>query len=196
MALQQLLNSAAPTDFDELLFWGRISGVKADYFIAMGVIYNERFEFPEKKFYWCSSANNMVFEPFPELNDQHKHKVDDFANKMFQGTPAEVLVAVEKPEDAAEAEKRAQEAAAREAARDELESTEEIDPNSLIVRINFKEIDRLHYHVRAIENDCHIIPQGAMKLTPKHEVHRNEAFNGLPDGECFSLEFYSHFRNV
>ena len=40
----------------------------------------------------------------------------------------------------------------------ELSSTEEVDPESLIVRINLKEIDRLHYHVRAIENDCHIIP--------------------------------------
>jgi radial spoke head protein 9 len=31
----------------------------------MGVCYNERFEFPEKKFFWCSSANNMQFEAFP-----------------------------------------------------------------------------------------------------------------------------------
>ena len=37
-------------------------------------------------------------------------------------------------------------------------STEEVDPESLIVRINLKEVDRLLYHVRAIENDCHIIP--------------------------------------
>ena len=34
-----------------------------------------------------------------------------------------------------------------------------------------------------------------MKLTALHEVHRNEAFNGLADGEYGSLEFYSHFRN-
>ena len=71
-----------------------------------------------------------------------------------------------------------------------------MDPEALIVRINFKEIDRLHYHVRAVENDCHIVPHGSMKLTPKHEVHRNEAFGGLNDSECFKLEHYSHFRNV
>ena len=35
-----------------------------------------------------------------------------------------------------------------------------------------------------------------MKLTPEHEVHRNEAFLGLPSEECFKLESYSHFRNV
>jgi hypothetical protein len=57
----------------------------------------------------------------------------------------------------------------------------------LIVKINLKEIDRLNYHLRAIENDCHIIPQGAMKLTVKHEVHRNENFRGLPTNKCFNL---------
>jgi hypothetical protein len=40
----------------------------------------------------------------------------------------------------------------------DLDSTEEVDPESLIVRINLKEIDRLYYNVRAIENSCHIIP--------------------------------------
>jgi radial spoke head protein 9 len=78
----------------------------------------------------------------------------------------------------------------------ELSSTEEVDPESLIVRVNMKEIDRLHYHVRAIENDCHIIPMGSMKLTVAHEVQRNEAFRGLPPSECFDLHYYSHFRNI
>lgn len=54
--------------------------------------------------------------------------------------------------------------------RDPLASTEEEDPESLIVKRDLKEIDRLHYHVRAIENDCHIIPQGSMRLNEKHEV--------------------------
>lgn len=78
----------------------------------------------------------------------------------------------------------------------ELSSTEEVDPESLIVRINLKEIDRLHYHIRAIENDCHIIPHGSMKLTLAHEVQRNEAFRGLSPSDCFNLACYSHFRNV
>jgi hypothetical protein len=68
-----------------------------------------------------------------------------------------------------------------------LADTEEVDPESLIVKLDFKEIDRLHYHVRSIENDCHIIPQGSMKLTPAHEVARNEAFKGLPESEAFNL---------
>jgi len=62
------------------------------------------------------------------------------------------------------------------AERDPLASTEEEDLNAKIIPINCKEIDRLHYHICAIENDCHIVPQGSMKLTPAHEVARNEAF--------------------
>jgi hypothetical protein len=35
-----------------------------------------------------------------------------------------------------------------------------------------------------------------MKLTPQHEVARNEAFLGLTISEIGSLNNYSHFRNV
>jgi radial spoke head protein 9 len=59
-----------------------------------------------------------------------------------------------------------------------------------------KEIDRVHYIVRAIETDCHAVPYGSFKLTQAHEVQRNEAFKGLTREEAFKIEFYSHFRNV
>ena len=83
VALQELLNSVSPSEFDELLFWGRITGLKADYYIAMGICYKDRYEFPEKKMFWCSSINQtnkvnsetvpaFTFVAFPSLNDQHK----------------------------------------------------------------------------------------------------------------------------
>jgi len=80
--------------------------------------------------------------------------------------------------------------------RDPLESTEEEDPEALIEKIDLKEVDRLLYHIMAIENDCAIVPQGSMKLTPKHEVQRNEAFRGLNSQQFLSLDNYSHFRVV
>jgi len=101
--LQELLNSAGPTDFDELLFWGRISGLKADYYIAMGVCYKDRYEFPEKKFYWCSSTNQaskvnaeltvnaFTFVPFDALNDQHKAEYNARAQSMFTGEAFMIL---------------------------------------------------------------------------------------------------------
>ena len=61
---------------------------------------------------------------------------------------------------------------------DPLASTEEEYSPDFKAR-NFTELDRLHYTVLAIENDCHIVPKGSLKLTSKHEVRRNHAFTGL-----------------
>ena len=54
----------------------------------------------------------------------------------------------------------------------------------------------MHYTVRAIENDATIIPNGSFKLTPQHEVRRDESFKGLNIKQAFDLANYSHFRNV
>ena len=134
----------------------------------------------------------MVFEEFPALNDQHRPEYDKMANLPFKGEPMLVHKTVEVPVDPEVQAKKEAERKARE--EDELAST--IEEEEEIVKINLKEIDRLHYHVLAIENDCHIIPMGSMKLTVSHEVARNEAFQGLPPWEAFDLKFYSHFRNV
>ena len=114
------------------------------------------------------------------------------AGQLFKGEPMFVHKSVEVPIDPELEAKKAAEKKARE--EDELAST--VEEEEEIVKINLKEIDRLAYHVLAIENDCHIIPQGSFKLTPNHEVARNEAFNGLPPNEAFDLKCYSHFRNV
>ena len=41
------------------------------------------------------------------------------------------------------------------------------------------ELDRLSYVVHQIDNDCHIVPKGAIKKIPIKEIRRNEAFKGL-----------------
>lgn len=120
--------------------------------------------------------------------------MDTYAGALFLGDPKFIHRKVQADpvpeEEGVDAGKKSPEE------RDPLASTEEEDPESLIVRIDLKEIDRLYYHVRAIENDCHIIPQGSMRLNENHEVQRNEAFCGLNKDECFDLKYYSHFRNV
>ena len=50
--------------------------------------------------------------------------------------------------------------------------------------------------VYAIENDCHLCPVGAFKITPEHEVRRNETFKGLTGADSMDLSNYVHFRNV
>jgi radial spoke head protein 9 len=139
----------------------------------------------------------MKFTAFPSLNDQHANGDEDeyekLATHLFSGEPMTILKQVEKSAEEKEADRKAKEAKAKQE-RDPLASTEE--EKEEIEKVNLKEIDRLHYHVRAIENDCHIVPQGSMKLNQKHEVQRNEAFNGLRSLECFDLKCYSHFRNA
>jgi len=52
------------------------------------------------------------------------------------------------------------------------------------------------YTVLAIESECSIAPVGAFKMTPTHEVRKNEAFTGLTKDNAFLLRSYQHFRNV
>jgi hypothetical protein len=70
MQLEMALHSLHTTEknLDELLLWGKITGLKADYYIAMGVVYQGMFEFPQKKFFWCLS-DNFTFQGMPDLND-------------------------------------------------------------------------------------------------------------------------------
>lgn len=49
--------------------------------------------------------------------------------------------------------------------------------------------------VRAIENDCSIVPIGAVKLTPAHELRYDLNFRGLTPAEAASLANWQHFRD-
>lgn len=71
-----------------------------------------------------------------------------------------------------------------------------IDPAAGLVMPpkNITELDRLAYVVRQIENDCQVVPKGAMKFTPLREVRRNEAFKGLRKDDAFEITNYQHFR--
>jgi radial spoke head protein 9 len=160
----------------------------------MGLVYTGRYEFAEKRFYYATS-NDITFKPFPALNDQHKDEYDKIKT-MLTGNPKLIHKKVEPEKTGGEPGEEEQVAKKTLKEIDPLASSEEEDPNALIVPIDLKEIDRVHYIVRAIENDCHIVPQGAIKLTTAHEVARNEAFKGLSSSEAFNLNYYSHFRNV
>jgi len=162
--IQVLLNSAARSDFEELLFWGRIEGLTKDYYICLGVTYSDKYEFPEKRFYWASSAD-FKFQAFPSRNDQHDDKFDQISG-LFTGDANKVIFQSE-PEKAPADDEAAQQQVTKEPPKekDPLASTEEEDPNANFVHRNFTELDRLQMTVYAIENDCHILPKGSVKMT-------------------------------
>ena len=190
LGLQALLNQSSDSDFEEMMFWGRISGLSADYYIAMGVTYSQQYEFPTKTFFFANS-NDMVFRQFRDINTLHKDEYDKIATP-FEGDSNKIYIKIENETDPNEEAKEPVE----EEPRDPLEDTPEEDPNKGKVFRSMIEEDRLLYTVLAIENDCQICPHGAYRLNESHEVERNVAFRGLPSDRCFSLANYSHFRNV
>ncbi len=65
MGLAQL---RASVQADEVLFWGKVTGINADYFIAVAVTFRNMYEFPLKTFYWTlSTAADFKFKEMPGL---------------------------------------------------------------------------------------------------------------------------------
>ena len=85
--------------------------------MAVGLIYQGQFEFPQKKFYWCLSGD-FNFAQMPELNDQHAEFVNR-ASDYFMGEPNRNLKP--KPEGGEEGEGAA---AAEEGAEEGVENAE------------------------------------------------------------------------
>lgn len=191
---------------DELVFWGKITGLKNDYFIAMGLVYREMYEFPTKSFFWALSSD-FSFKPMPSLNSQHDEKINSDAS-FFTGEPGRMIFQVKPAENGEEAEPKGDEEEQDEAkkqavAQNSDESEEEeikVPPRDLTGKLTFSkifaELDRLTSVVYAIENDCQMCPVGAFKMTPDHQVRRNEAFRGLQGSDALDLSNYMHFRNV
>lgn len=83
-------------DCDELCFWGKINGLKNDYYIAMGLNFRGNYEFPTKSFFWALSTD-FEFRGMPSLNSAHDEKINADTT-YFTGEPARVIFSVQKPE--------------------------------------------------------------------------------------------------
>lgn len=164
-------------------------GIATDYYIALGLKYKGFYEFPYKKFYWCH--NNFLFAEIPTPNAQNKEKVDTM-DSNFTGEPEKVLIEVENKENAEENKANEEGNEKIEGKQEDSESEDKIK----IIPKNLTELDRLAYVVAAIENDCQTVPNGSFKLTPQHELRREEYFKGLKCEELIDIKNYSHFRNV
>lgn len=179
-------------------------GLYADYYLAVAYTYTGMYEFPVKKFYWALSKGELEFSELPDLNDQHKAFVNA-ANGYFEGNPKKKLVTVKKDgEEGGEGEPAAdkgpegegEDGDAAKKPKDANSSDISEEEEIKIPPKDLTELDRLAYVVFAIENDCMLAPVGAFKMTPTHQVRRNEAFKGLSADASASLQNYLHFRNV
>ena len=59
---------------------------------------------------------------------------------------------------------------------------------------NFTELDRLSLLVHQVDHDCQVVPLGAYKLLPTHQLAPNPNFRGLKIEQSKSLESFVHLR--
>lgn len=162
------------------------SGLTKDYYIAMGVFFKNQYEFPLKKFYFCTDS--FVFSVLPPLITKHKNKVDEFRT-YFSGQLEKVLVMEIDPENPNPDPVQADPTDPQDPLDDSLSEPEVVEE-----KINLTELDRLSYVVQSIEIDCAVVPVGSLKLTPTHEIRYDNNFRGLSLAEANQIENYMHFR--
>ena len=182
-----------PELFDQVLFWGRLTGEQSNYYIALALKFNE-YEFPLKKFYYATE--DFVFKPLPSIIEQFKDKVEEF-NGEFSGNPTKVLWE-DTSEPAEEEEEQKEEVKepveGEEKLNESLTESEDEGEKKVELVKQFYEIDRLAYVIRAIEIECAILPVGSLKLSTSHTLGYNKRFQGHDLKDALKTQNWMHFR--
>lgn len=151
--------------FNQIYFWGKILGIKDDYFIAQG---KQRDEMAESKTLYSKDCVNWGLLPPATKAMKEKSKL---AKGRFTGDPSHEFehIQTRKSGDGEEAH--------------EEEET-----------IVIKEEDRLASVIAEIDEDVKIVPRAAFVKTPTGETISNRSFEGLTVSEAAKLCSYMHFR--
>jgi len=153
--------------FCKVYFWGKIIGVKDDYFIVQGV---GKDELSEKKTLYSKDCVNWGL--LPPATDSSK-KLAKLAKGRFTGDPSFEFEHIEV--------KKVGEG-------DDVTEEEET--------IMIKEEDRLAAVISEICHDVHIVPRGAYTKAPTGSVFENRCFEGLSVAEAAKLCNYMHLREA
>lgn len=148
-------------------FWGKILGVKDDYFIAQGV---SNDEFQERRVLYSKDCTHWGL--LPPATEEMKVKAK-LAKGRFTGDPSFEFEHVE-VKKIGEGD----------------EATEEEET------IMIKEEDRLAAVIADIDQDVRIVPRSAYVKTPTGQVYKNRSFEGLSVAEAAKLCNYMHFREA
>ena len=185
---------------EELWFWGKIIGAEFDYFIGLGINYKNNYEFPEKIFYYANS-NDYIFNPLPDTLSQHLLDMKKHSNTLLKGDPKLIIENYEEAvdPDAAEREKEKEAEQDTEKKNDEmalLDESVDQEVKQVEKRLNFSELCKLSYIIKAIDYSTNIFPKGGFKILPIHEIRRNETFKGLKCEELMEIKNYHYFRPI
>ncbi|KAM5286371.1 radial spoke head protein 9 homolog isoform 3-T3 [Hipposideros larvatus] len=151
--------------YDRVLFWGRILGLFADYYIAQGL--SEDQLAPRKTLY---SLNCMEWSLLPPATEEMTVQAAVVKGR-FMGDPS------------------------HEYEHTELQKVNEGDKvfeEEVVVQV--KEETRLVSVIDQIDKAVAVIPRGALFKTPFGPVHVNRTFEGLSLSEAKKLSSYFHFR--
>lgn len=151
--------------FNRVFFWGKILGIKGDYFIAQGTGSDEMAD--KKTLY---SIDCVTWGLLPQATQAIREQCSVVKGR-FLGDPSHEYEHVEikrigEGEDATEEESN----------------------------IMIKEEDRLASVIAHIDEEVAIVPRGSYVKTPHGTVLKNRSFEGLSVTESGKLHNYFHFR--
>merc|ERR1711976_351263 len=151
--------------FSKVYLWGKILGVKDDYFIAQGVSKDELGD--KKTLYSKDCIHWHLLPPATEA----MIKQSKLAKGRFTGDPSHDFEHVEIKKIG-----------------DGDDATEEEET------VTIKEEDRLSSVIHEIDHDVRVVPRGAFVKSPTGQIYRNRSFEGLSVAEAAKLGSYFHFR--
>ncbi|XP_004605880.2 radial spoke head protein 9 homolog [Sorex araneus] len=151
--------------YDRVLFWGRILGIVADYYIAQGL--NADHLAPRKTLY---SLNCMEWSLLPPATEEMALQTAVVKGR-FMGDPSHEY-------EHAEMQK--------------IREGDKVFEEEVVVQV--KEEIRLVTVIDQIDKEVAITPRGALYKTPLGPVHVNRTFEGLSLSEAKQLSSYFHFR--
>lgn len=168
--------------FASIKLWGRIIGVRQDYYIAQGYYENEVTE--RKSFY---SSNGGV--TWAELKVVHPvlAATAKRITKRFVGDPGDVEVVTEPGPSPSDPPLDLP------ADVKEIRKVDTSDGTS-IVTTQVKEEIRLATIVAEIDHCCACVPHGAYIKEADGKIIKKRSFNGLDLADACKLQMYEHFR--
>lgn len=157
----------AQQKFRKIQFWGKIFGVRGDYFIVQGV---GEDELKDRKTLYSLDCIKWGLLQLP--NEETRHKCLLLKGR-FIGDPSHEYEYIEKKPEV-----------------DEMDQEDDENANLILI----KEEDRLATVISTISHDVSVVPRGALIRTPTGEVRHNRMFEGLSPAEAGRLASYFHFR--
>ncbi|XP_071335092.1 radial spoke head protein 9 homolog isoform X2 [Trachinotus anak] len=149
--------------FHRVLFWGKILGLKEDYFIAQG---RGEDEMKDKRNLY--SFNCMDWFLLPPATESMIDEVSRAAKNRFVGDPSYVYEHLEIH----------RQGEGNEAEEEETKVSEE---------------SRLAVTVHQIDEEVSVVPRGAFVKNPHGLVQINRSFGGLSHSEAGKLSSFLHF---